>query len=182
LDKSLAYARHYPAINWHNSYSGYIGVLSDWYQEHIAEDMLELRNKIMSLLQEERKLLEVVKLVGEDILPDDQRLILEIARVIKVGFLQQNAYHKIDAHVSLKKQYAMLTVIDKLYEESYRCVKKGIPISKVKNDDLFYKVITMKYNTPEDKLEILDGLKREIEEYYSSLEGKYNKGGKDDEA
>ena len=175
LDKSLAYARHYPAINWLRSYSGYITDLSFWYEKNVAFDMFELRAKLLSLLQEEDKLLEIVKLVGEDILPDDQRLILEVSRVIKVGYLQQNAYHKNDAHVSLKKQYKMLKVIDRLYDKAYKCVKMGAPISKVKNDQLFYKITTMKYNVSEDKLEMLDELIKEIDSFYDSLENIYSK-------
>jgi len=175
LDKSLAYARHYPAINWLKSYSGYITDLSSWYEENIAPDMMELRAKLLRLLQEEEKLMEIVKLVGEDILPDDQRLILEISRVIKVGYLQQNAYHKNDAHVSLKKQYGMLRVIDRLYDKAHNCVKMGAPISKVKNDELFYKITTMKYNVPEDKPEMFDELINEIDNFYDSLKTMYGR-------
>jgi V/A-type H+-transporting ATPase subunit A len=177
LDKALAYSRHYPAINWHNSYSGYVSVLKEWYEENISENMMGLRAKMLSLLQEERKLLEIVKLVGEDILPDDQRLILEISKVIKVGYLQQNAYHKDDANVSLRKQYKMLTVIDSLYEAANRCIKEGVPISKVKNEDLFYKIITMKYKVSEENLELLDQLIKDIDEYYKSLGKRYKRGG-----
>jgi len=182
LDKSLAYARHFPAINWHNSYSGYVSDLTEWYEQNIAEDMMELRGKMLSLLQEEKKLLEVVKLVGEDILPDDQRLILEIAKVIKVGYLQQNAYHKDDANVTLMKQYKMLKVIAHLYEQANKCVKLGVPISKLKDEDLFYSIITMKYNITEENLEKLDEITHEIDKYYSSLENKYTKGGESNEA
>lgn len=175
LDKALAYARHYPAINWLKSYSGYITDLTSWYEENVSPDMMELRAKMLRILQEEDKLMEIVKLVGEDILPDDQRLILEISRVIKIGYLQQNAYHENDAHVSLKKQYAMLRVIDTLYEKSLECVKKGVPISKVKNDELFYKITTMKYNVPEDKLEMFDQLIEEIGSFYDSIDNLYAK-------
>jgi V/A-type H+-transporting ATPase subunit A len=176
LDKSLAYARHYPAINWLRSYSGYISDLGSWYEENVAPDMLELRAKLLKILQEEDKLMEIVKLVGEDILPDDQRLILEVSRVIKVGYLQQNAYHKNDAHVSLKKQYGMLKVIDRLYERAYKCVKAGVPISKAKKDELFYRITTMKYNVPEDGLEMLDDLIKEIDSYYDGVENMYGRG------
>lgn len=177
LDKALAYARHYPSINWLRSYSGYVTDLKDWYEENASTDMLELRAKMLRILQEEDKLQEIVKLVGEDILPDDQRLVLEISRVIKVGYLQQNAYHADDANVSLPKQYRMLRVIDTLYENALKCVKKGAPMSKVKNDALFYKITTMKYNVPEDKQEILEDYIKEIHDYYDSLEKTYNKGG-----
>lgn len=175
MDKALAYARHYPAINWLKSYSGYITDLGPWYEENIAPDIMELRAKLLRLLQEEDKLMEIVKLVGEDILPDEQRLILEVSRVIKVGYLQQNAYHKNDAHVSLKKQYKMLKVIERLYDKAYKCVKIGTPISKIKNDELFYKITTMKYNVPEDKSEIFGELIEEIDNFYERLEKMYNK-------
>jgi V/A-type H+-transporting ATPase subunit A len=136
---------------------------------------MELRAKMLRILQEEDKLMEIVKLVGEDILPDDQRLILEVSRVIKIGYLQQNAYHENDAHVSLKKQFKMLQVIDRLYDNCLKCVKKGAPISKVKNDALFYKITTMKYNVPEDKLEMFDDIIKEIDTFYESLENMYGK-------
>ncbi len=177
LDKALAYARHYPSINWLRSYSGYVTDLKDWYDENASPEMLELRAKLLRILQEEDKLQEIVKLVGEDILPDDQRLILEISRVIKVGYLQQNAYHADDANVSLAKQYRMLRVIDALYENAIKCVKKGAPMSKVKNDALFYKITTMKYNVPENRQEILEDYIREIRDYYDGLDKTYSKGG-----
>lgn len=174
LDKELAYARHYPAINWLNSYSGYIKMLSEWYDGNIEDGVMELRGKMLQLLHEENKLREIVMLVGEDVLPDDQRFILEISKVLKVGFLQQNAFHKEDTYVPLRKQYEMLKVIDYLYERGYSAIKKGIPISKVKNDKLFNKVVKMKYNIPNDNLEGIEALKNEIEEFYNQLNKKYS--------
>src|SRR3712207_1274939 len=117
LDRKLAYARHYPAINWLTSYSGYVPMLKDWYDDNVSLDMMDLRGKMLKILFEENKLQEIVKLVGEDVLPDDQRLILEVAKMLKVGFLQQNAYHKDDTYVPIEKQYRMLKVIDLLYEK-----------------------------------------------------------------
>jgi V/A-type H+-transporting ATPase subunit A len=131
--------------------------------------MFPLRNKFMSLLQEENKLSEIVKLVGEDILPDDQRLILEISKVFKNGYLQQNAYHKDDASVSLQKQFEMLKIFNLLYDMSAEAVHKSIPLSTVKNDALFYKVSMMKYNIPENQPEQFYALTREIEAYYKPL-------------
>ncbi len=169
LDKNLAYARHYPAINWLNSYSGYLSNLKDWYDFNISNEMYPLRNKFMTLLQEENKLSEIVKLVGEDILPDDQRLILEIAKVFKNGYLQQNAYHKDDASVSLQKQFEMLKIFNLLYDMSVQSVHKAIPLATVKNDALFFKVSMMKYNIPENDQEQFYTLTREIEAYYKPL-------------
>lgn len=116
LDRELAYARHYPAINWLTSYSEYIDDMSKWYNEKLGSDFLEMRAKMAKLLQEENDLMEIVKLVGADVMPEDQKLILEIGRVIRAGFLQQNAFHAVDTFVPLKKQYAMMSLILFLYE------------------------------------------------------------------
>jgi len=173
LDRKLAYARHYPAINWLNSYSGYLKVMEGWYEENVAEDFIQLRNNLMKLLQEESKLLDLVQLVGEDVLPDSQRLILDVARLIKVGILQQNAFHKEDAFVPLNKQYAMIKVVWHLYIQMKRCIDKGIPLSKTQNFVLFERVAKMKYNISNDKLDVIDQLTVEIEAYYEKLMTQY---------
>lgn len=173
LDKKLAYARHYPAINYLTSYSGYIDMLEDWYAENIDPDMLKLREKMVGLLQEEEKLNEIVQLVGEDVLPNDQALVLEIARIIKKGFLQQNALNKEDTYTELKKQYKMLKVIDTLYENALKCVKMDIPISTIKEQDVIQDVLKMKEAVPNDHIELLDGLCGKIAEVYDNLSRKY---------
>jgi V/A-type H+-transporting ATPase subunit A len=175
LDKELAYSRHYPAINWLNSYSGYMEMLKNYYEMELNEEVEGLRGKMLRLLFEENKLQEIVLLVGEDVLPDDQRLILEIAKVIKIGFLQQNAFHKEDTYVPLKKQLEMLKTIDLLYERGLKAVKKNIPISKVRNGELYGDIIKMKYSVPNDNLERLEELKNEINDFYNTLELDYSK-------
>jgi V/A-type H+-transporting ATPase subunit A len=173
LDKSLAYARHYPAINWLESYSGYIKILSDWYEDNVAEDCISLRNKMLELMYEENKLQEMVMLVGEDVLPDDQRWVLEIAKIIKVGYLQQNAYNKDDTYVPLEKQYAMLKAIEYLYDRGREGLKLGVPTSRLKNIDIFSQFIKMKYTIPNDDLSGIDKLKDEIDQYFDVLFKKY---------
>ncbi|AFA49164.1 V-type ATP synthase subunit A [Acetobacterium woodii] len=173
LDKSLAYARHYPAINWLESYSGYIKILSDWYEDNVAEDCIDLRNKMLELLYEENKLQEMVMLVGEDVLPDDQRWVLEIAKIIKVGYLQQNAYNKEDTYVPLDKQYAMLKAIEYLYEKGREGLRLGIPTSQLKDIDIFNQFIKMKYTIPNDDLSGIDRLKDEIDAHFEVLFKKY---------
>ena len=173
LDKKLAYARHYPSINYLTSYSSYVALLGDWYKENVASDMLELRGKMVRLLQEEEKLNEIVQLVGEDVLPNDQCLVLEIARTIKKGFLQQNALHQNDTYVSLEKQYKMLHVIDDLYENALKCVKIGIPISTIRKEPVFEDVIKMKYDIPNDNIGLLDNLRMKIVNDYQALREKY---------
>ena len=175
LDRKLAYARHYPAINWLTSYSGYLKALDGWYRENVGEDVLELRSKMMKILHEENKLLEIVQLVGEDVLPDDQRLVLEISKVLKIGFLQQNAFHKEDTFVTLEKQYKMLKLIDQLYERCFQGIKLGIPISQLKQEQLFQDIIKMKYTIPNDDLEAFEVLEKRITDYYNGLEEKYNR-------
>lgn len=173
LDRKLAYSRHYPAINWLTSYSGYIDDLAAWYKENVAEDILEIRARMLKLLNEESKLQEIVKLVGEDVLPDDQRLTLEIANVIKVGYLQQNAFHDEDTYVSLAKQYKMLKVIELLYERAKEAVSHGIPISKVKDENLFHEVIQMKYTIPNDYSDEFTVLEEKVKDYYENLLNAY---------
>jgi V/A-type H+-transporting ATPase subunit A len=176
LDRELAHARHFPSINWLSSYSSYIPILKDWFKKNVAADMMTLRSKMMRILQEENKLMDIVKLVGEDVLPDDQRIILEIARIIKTGYLQQDAYHPQDFYAALSRQYSMLKVIDQLYDRAYSCVKKGIPLSKVKDEKLFSDIIMMKYNATDAKSRLFQELTDRINRYYDSIESLYKEG------
>lgn len=173
LDKKLAYARHYPAINWLASYSGYLPLLREWYEENIADDIFNLRADMLKLLYEEDKLLEIVKLVGEDVLPDDQRLIIEVAKALKVGFLQQNAYNAVDTYVPLDKQYKMLKVINSFYKQGVKAVKLGIPIAIIMDRDLIERIYKMKYNIPNDNLNEIDDLEKGITNYMNNLIAKY---------
>ena len=156
LDKSLAYARHYPAINWNNSYSEYLLDLEKWYTDELGHDFIAQREAITALLQEENRLMEIVKLIGSDVLPDDQKLIIEIAKIIRVGFLQQNAYHKDDTYVPLTKQKLMMSTILHLYERSKEIVAENIPLSRLIATGLFEKITKMKYDIPNDKPEMFE--------------------------
>ena len=156
LDKSLAYSRHYPAINWNDSYSEYFVDLDPWYTEQLGRDFISMRGEISALLQEENRLMEIVKLIGSDVLPDDQKLVIEIAKVIRVGFLQQNAFHKDDTYVPLVKQKRMMEVILRLYSRCKDIVAENIPISRIISLGLFEKVTRMKYDIPNDKPEMFD--------------------------
>lgn len=164
LDKALAYARHYPAINWINSYSEYFGDLDPWYIEHCGDKFIKYRKKIASILSEEDKLMEIVKLVGADVLPDDQKLIIEIAKVIRVGFLQQNAFHKDDTFVPLEKQKLMMKVILYLNKRARQLISASIPISKIIETGIFDKLTRIKYDVPNDRLELLEDYKHQIDE------------------
>ena len=169
LDKALAYARHYAAINWTTSYSEYIDDLSKWYAENVDRSFLKRRQEITTLLQEENKLLEIVKLIGADVLPDDQKLIIEISRVIRVGFLQQNAFHKEDTYVPLPKQLKMMEVIMHLYNQSRALVAKGIPVRLITETGLFDKLVKMKYDIPNDRLDLFDSYYADIDSALRSI-------------
>ncbi len=169
LDKSLAYARHYPAINWMTSYSEYADELSDYYAENVSPDFTSVRQEISTLLVEENNLMEIVKLIGADVLPDDQKLIIETARLIRVGFLQQNAFHKDDTYVPLEKQLLMMKTILFLYHKAYEAIGKGVLISSIIKTGIFDKLIKMKYDIPNDKLEMFEGYDREIENIFAEL-------------
>ena len=170
LDKSLAYARHYPAINWMTSYTEYDEELSAYYEENVSPDFLPVRQEISTLLVEENNLMEIVKLIGADVLPDDQKLIIETARVIRVGFLQQNAFHKDDTYVPLEKQLLMMQTILFLHHKAYEAIGRGVLISSIIKTGVFDKLIKMKYDIPNDKPEMFKQYQNEIETIFSELE------------
>ena len=169
LDKSLAYARHFPAIHWLSSYSEYLTDLAPWYQDNVSPKFIDYRNRIMALLNQESSLMEIVKLIGSDVLPDDQKLILEIARVIRLGFLQQNAFHKDDTCVSMEKQFLMMDTILYLYKQARALVTMGHPMSVLKSENIFERVIAIKYDVPNDRLEMFAQYKRDIDSFYQRV-------------
>ena len=169
LDKSLAYARHFPAIHWLTSYSEYINDLSSWYMDNVDKRFVDDRNRLMALLVQESSLMEIVKLIGADVLPDDQKLVLEIAKVIRLGFLQQNAFHKDDTSVPLIKQFKMMEVILYLYKKSRSLVSMGMPVSVLKEENIFDKIISIKYDVPNDRLEMFDDYMKMIDGFYDRV-------------
>ena len=169
LDKALAYSRHYPAINWMDSYSEYFNDLDPWFRENLGEDFIEYRNRISALLQEESSLMEIVKLIGSDVLPDDQKLVIETARVIRVGFLQQNAFHADNTYVPLEKQKLMMKTILHLHAKAKDIVAQNIPLSKILNLGLFDKLTKMKYDIPNSKPEMFNDYIKEIDEKLAAI-------------
>jgi len=169
LDKSLAYARHFPAINWLTSYSEYVADLAPWYTKNVGENFIEYRNKLLSILSQESQINEIVKLIGSDVLPDDQKLILEIARVIRLGFVQQNAYHPSDTYVPLAKQLKMMEIILYLYKKSKQLIDRNMPMSLLKEYPIFDRVISIKYDVANDELHKFDEYKAMIDEFYEDI-------------
>ena len=170
LDKALAYARHYPAINWNTSYSEYTDDLSAYYKNNVAPDFMEVRQQISNILVEENSLMEIVKLMGTDVLPDDQKLLIEVARVVRVGFLQQNAYHKDDTYVPLEKQYRMMKAILRFYNLSVKALENGVAADKIMSNGWADKLIKIKYDIPNDDLGMFDDYEKDMDEWYKNAE------------
>ena len=173
LNRELAYSRHYPAVNWNISYSEYIDQLQDWYENELPIKFLDYRQKIVKLLEEENELLEIAKVVGQDVLSDDKKLVLETCKAIRIGFLQQNAMSEIDRFVPLQKQYLMMESIIQLYDLSNQLIEKSIPISKIKELELFEEYIKLKLNIPNDKLEQFKNFNLKAKESLRKLEETY---------
>jgi len=171
LDKALAYARHYPSINWNTSYSEYIDDLRAWYGANAGKEFLLCRQEIASLLQQESRLMEIVKLIGEDVLPDDQRLVIEVAKLIRVGFLQQNAFHPDDTYVPLDKQLKMMQVILYYNRRCREVVARAVPISRIIAAGLGERLVKMKYDVPNDKPSLFEAYYREIDAALEPLLG-----------
>ena len=167
LDRDLAYSRHYPAINWMISYSEYISNLENWYDKNAEEDFLVYRNKIVKLLNEENELQEIAKVVGQDVLSDSKKLILEICKCIREGFLQQNANSEIDTYVPLLKQYKMMKLIVSIYEASNTLINKGIPMSKIKEIGFFETYPKIKNEVANIEMAKIDEME---EQYLDSLD------------
>jgi V/A-type H+/Na+-transporting ATPase subunit A len=172
LDRDLANARHYPSIGWIESYSEYLDDIKDWWHKNVGEDWLLLRYAIMELLQKEQRLQQVVKLVGPDVLPQPQRLVLEVCQIFKNAFLQQTAFDAIDTYSSARKQYLMLKTIITFYRKSEELVKKGINVAELKEVPVYQDIVRMKSRyseTPEDIAKLAQ-LPAKVEEYLGELE------------
>lgn len=156
LDKNLAYARHFPAINWIDSYSEYTADLEGWYLKNAGESFIKCRDEIRALLLEENRLMEIVKLIGADVLPEDQKLTIETARVIRLGFLQQEVYNPTDTYVSLQKELKMMEAILHYHERLKTVISAGVSLSAAVNLGYSEKLIKMKYDVPNDDLSLID--------------------------
>ena len=170
LDKALAYARHYFAINWNQSYSEYIPDLERWFNKNVDPKFLRDRQELASILAEETKLMEIVKLMRSDVLPDDQKLIIEVAKLVRVGYLQQNAFHPDDTYVPLEKQLKMMEVILYMYKRGKEVVNAGKPIRLILETGIFDKVVKMKYDVPNNNLALFDDYYKEIDEAVASID------------
>jgi V/A-type H+-transporting ATPase subunit A len=170
LDPELADSRHYPAINWMQSYSGYIDDLAGWWHQQVDKDWNNYREEAMRILQAEDDLKSIVKLVGPEALPDKQRLILETARILRIALLQQNALDAVDTYCSPQKQFKMLKIIVDFHRLSENVVSKGAPIFKVTQLPITEEIMRMKSSVANDKVSLLDDLEKRMYESFGMLE------------
>ena len=168
LDHSLSYKRHFPAINWLNSYTLYQSSIDKWMNENVDKEFAKNRVKAMTLLQEEASLQEIVRLVGRDSLSDEDQLKLEASKSIREDYLQQNAFHDVDTYCSLEKQNMMLKLILKFYDLSLDALKKGVYLKDIENMAVREKIARAKY-IEEDKLNELEAIERELETEIAKL-------------
>ena len=169
LDANLAYTRHYPAINWITSYSAYVETVRKWWAEHISVDWYELRYQAYRLLQREADLLEIVRLLGPEAIPDEEKLVLDVARMIREGFLQQSAYDEVDAYCPPKKQVMLLNLFVKFHRLAEEALRRGVALKEIRSMAIIPRLIRAKYEIPNDRLELIEQLERSMEEAFAGL-------------
>ena len=168
LDANLAYRRHFPAINWLDSYSLYLDKMGNWMNENVSSDWSELRTEAMALLQEEANLEEIVRLVGIDALSERDRLKLEVSKSIREDYLQQNAFHEVDTYASLDKQYKMLKLVLKFMKEANKALDAGVYLEKILNISVRDKIARSKY-IPEAEIDKIKEIEEELENEIQKL-------------
>ena len=169
LDVSLANRRHFPAINWLLSYSQYVETVAMWWERDF-KNWLKLRNEALRILQRESELMELVRLVGPEALPDPDKLLLDVAKMIREDFLQQSAYHSIDAYSSPEKTVLMLDIIIKFYEEASKALSLGIPLTKIRGAPVISRIARMKEVRNEEFRKVYEDITKEISDYFRKLQ------------
>ena len=171
LDARLAYSRHYPSINWMSSYSGYIESVAKWWGERVDKEWLSVRAEAYGILQREDALKEIVRLLGPEALPDEEKLILDVARMIQIGFLQQNAYDDTDAYCSPQKQFFMMKMFVQYHQEALKALRNGVPLSKIRGMQVVAPMLRAKFAIKSEDLGRLEALSKQMYDEFSSISG-----------
>ena len=171
LDAKLAYSRHYPSINWMNSYSGYLSDVAKWWASNVSEEWFDLRQEAYGILQREDTLKEIVRLLGPEALPDDQKLILEVARMIKIGILQQNSFDDVDTYCSPEKQFKLLKLLVQFYNEGQNALKNGATLPDIRVLSTIGEILKARMQIKDTEIEKLDQLSQKITEQFKSITG-----------
>src|SRR5579875_200726 len=169
LDTRLAYSRHYPAINWMTSYSGYVSTVAKWWAENVSKDWELLRNESYEVLQREDTLKEIVRLLGPEALPDEEKLILEIARMIKIGYLQQNSYDAVDTYCSPQKQVKLMRLMVEFHKEALNALRGGATLAQIRASPTIPKIIRAKFEVKESELNKLDSIMDEMRNEFKTM-------------
>ena len=169
LDARLAYSRHYPSINWMTSYSGYVNSVSKWWREGIDKDWFTVRADAYTILQREDALKEIVRLLGPEALPDEEKLVLDVARMIQIGFLQQNAYDNADAYCSPHKQFGLMKMFVEFYQEASKSLRNGIPLQKIREMQVIAPMLRAKFAIRNEEPGKLEALVKQMFTEFASL-------------
>ncbi len=171
LDAKLAYSRHYPSINWMNSYSGYLADIAKWWGENVSQDWLNLRSEAYGVLQREDTLKEIVRLLGPEALPDEEKLILEVARMIKIGLLQQNSFDDVDTYCSPEKQFRLLQLQVDFYNRGQQALKEGADLADIRAMPVISSLLKARMEIKDDEMPKLDELAKSMDEQFKGLTG-----------
>jgi V/A-type H+-transporting ATPase subunit A len=171
LDAKLAYSRHYPSINWMTSYSGYVESVSRWWGEKVGGEWSKVRADAYAILQREDELREIARLLGPEALPDEQKLILDVARMIQVGFLQQNAYDEVDGYCGPRKQFGMLKMFVQFHQEALKSLRNGVPLNSIRKMPVIVQMLKAKFEVRSEEPEKLDAITGRMLEQFAALPG-----------
>ena len=171
LDAKLAYSRHYPSINWMNSYSGYLADIAKWWGENISKDWFDTRSEVYGILQREDTLKEIVRLLGPEALPDEEKLILEVARMVKIGLLQQNSFDDVDTFCSPEKQFKLMKLLVDFYNQGQQAIKAGATLTDIRVMSIIPSILKARMDIKDDEMSKLDQLEKEMEEQFKSITG-----------
>jgi V/A-type H+-transporting ATPase subunit A len=172
LDTRLAYSRHYPSINWMQSYSGYLEDVSKWWTENISSEWYKLRADSYNILQREDTLKEIVRLLGPEALPDEEKLTLEVARLVKIGILQQNSFDKVDTYNSPEKQLKLVKLMVKFYNEALKSLKLGTSLADIRTMPIIPSLLKAKFEIPDEQIAKLDELSKNMDNQFEQLRSK----------
>jgi V/A-type H+/Na+-transporting ATPase subunit A len=172
LDTRLAYSRHYPSINWMQSYSGYLEDVSKWWKEEVSSEWFDLRGESYQILQREDTLKEIVRLLGPEALPDEEKLVLEVARMIKIGILQQNSFDKVDTYCSPQKQVKLVKLMVRFYKEALKALREGTHLADIRAMPVISSLLKAKFEIPDEEVQRLDSVENEMIEQFKKLQGK----------
>ena len=166
LDTRLAYSRHYPSINWMQSYSGYLEDISKWWKENVSPDWYDLRAESYHILQREDTLKEIVRLLGPEALPDEEKLVLEVARMLKIGILQQNSFDKVDTYCGPAKQLKLVRLMVKFYKEAQKALKEGKSLADIRALPIITTLLKAKFEVTDEQISKLEEIDKQLSDSF----------------